>query len=254
MRSETFFRLFVYLATGGFLALALVPGKQVSRGFFRFSAGLYAALFAVACAIEPEWIPVLAVPALLGAAQALLAPARLAMALAAAIGIGFALFDASCWSLAAALTWRRGEPLAALIPAAYATPLLSALLLGSTMTAMILGHWYLVMPRLPPDPLLRLARLFGGSVVLRVAAVLGVIWVTYLWGDWDRFIDDAGILIWPRLLFGLLGPLVLAAMVLPTVRASDTQPATGMLYVACVLVLVGEGIALYLGLTTQVPV
>ena len=49
-------------------------------------------------------------------------------------------------------------------------------------------------------------------------------------------------------------PAVLAPMALPTVRVRDTQPATGMLYVACVLVLVGEGIAHYLGLKTGVPI
>jgi hypothetical protein len=70
----------------------------------------------------------------------------------------------------------------------------------------------------------------------------------------DRFMDGAGFLIWPRILFGLLGPLFLAGMTLPTVKVRDTQPATGMLYVACVLVLVGEGIAQYLGALTGVPV
>ena len=57
-----------------------------------------------------------------------------------------------------------------------------------------------------------------------------------------------------RVLFGLLAPGMLALMALPAVRVRDTQPATGMLYVACVLVLVGEGIAQYLGVRTGVPI
>jgi hypothetical protein len=121
---------------------------------------------------------------------------------------------------------------------------------------MTLGHWYLTMPRLSAAPLLRLARLYALSVLLRLAAVVCTLVGLYLWGGraFDRFFDAAGLLIWPRLLFGIVVPALLALMVLPTVRVRDTQPATGMLYVACVLVLVGEGLGLYLATVTGVPV
>ena len=121
---------------------------------------------------------------------------------------------------------------------------------------MTLGHWYLVMPRLTPTPLMRLTWLYAGSVVLRAGAVLFAITALYLWGGraFDRFAEGAGLLIWPRVLFGIFVPMLLALMALPTVKNRDTQPATGMLYVACVLVLVGEGLGLYLAALTGVPV
>ena len=46
--SLAFFKLVCALAAGGLAALALVPQDGVSRGFFRFGAGLYAALLSTA--------------------------------------------------------------------------------------------------------------------------------------------------------------------------------------------------------------
>jgi hypothetical protein len=274
--SLTFYRLLVYLAAGGLAAVALVPQKQVSRGFFRFSALLYAALIAAGLAVVPGLREAYAAgelrslvsemvhrPSVFSVAAALFLAAGLLAALAAALATPLG----TAWSrralALAGLAGLVGVGLSGFRGAtafqqwlSTAAALVSALLLGSVLSAMILGHWYLVMPKLPPDPLMRLARLFGISVVLRIAAVAGVIGVTYFAGgrSFDRFVDEAGILLWPRLLFGLAGPFVLAAMTLPTVKVRDTQPATGMLYVACVLVLVGEGIAQYLCAVTGVPV
>jgi hypothetical protein len=245
--SITFFRLLACLAAGGLAATALVPSRGVSRGFFKFAAMLYAALIAAAFAAGGPAVPVAARGALGLAAVFALAPLRwhgrgMQAALAVAAGLAAGAVVAGPAIAGGAL--------------GVAAVLLSAALLGSAFSAMILGHWYLVMPLLPPDPLLRLTRLFAGSVVARLAAVIAAFAALHSAGgrDLDRFLDRAGMLIWPRLLFGLGGPLVLAAMALPTVKQRDTQPATGMLYVACVLVLVGEGIAQYLGALTGVPV
>jgi len=254
--SLAFFRLLCYLATGGFVALALTPQRGVSRGFFRFSTALNAGLAAGGLAAFPDafrdsagWA--FAAAAALGALHALVLPTRplvVLAAIAAAVGPivdGGYLFEPRPMS---------GPWLWADVGAASAFA--SALLLGSAITAMVLGHWYLIMPALPPDPLIRLTRLYAGSVLLRAASIALVL-VTLARREEhgvDRFLDRAGLIMWPRLLFGVVAPGLLALMALPTARARDTQPATGMLYVACVLVLAGEGIAHYLWVRTWVPI
>lgn len=49
-----------------------------------------------------------------------------------------------------------------------------------------------------------------------------------------------------RLLWGLIAPLVLAFLVYRCAVTRSTQSATGILYAMCVMVLIGEGSALYL--------
>lgn len=247
--SAVFFQLLAHLGVGGLLALALVPAGQASRGFFRFSALVYAALVAVALAIarpeQPGALALLAAAGLVAAAYVLLAPrlprgaGRALLSLAAICGLAGALLpDATA-----------GAPLRAAATGA------SAALLGSVMAAMVLGHWYLVMPGQPVDPLLRLSRVYFAAVVARAALVVVAI---ALLPSGSRavaaLLDGHAFFFWPRCLFGLVLPLLLAFMVLPTVKANDTQPATGMLYVAAVLVLMGEGVAKYLGSVTAVPV
>src|SRR5206468_255163 len=82
---------------------------------------------------------------------------------------------------------------------------------GGVFAAMILGHWYLVTPKLPEAPLILLARALLAIVVLQV--VLFWAWVATgagpadvapfspLTGPWALFV-------WLRLIVGLIFPLV----------------------------------------------
>jgi hypothetical protein len=251
-----FFRLLCYLAAGGLVSLALIPPGEVSRGFFRFSAALYAALIAAGVTVGsrgPVGVPALACFAAAGLTGAIVAvraiplsgAGRPALALAALTAVAGTLCDSALGA----------DPASRALGGAAAVA--SAMLLGSVITAMVLGHWYLVMPALPPDPLLRLTRVYAGSVLARAASAAAIVGLHYAVSGGRplaRLLDSAGPLVGARLLFGLVAPGVLALMALPTVRVRDTQPATGMLYVACVLVLVGEGIAHYLAVRTGVPI
>jgi protein NrfD len=49
-----------------------------------------------------------------------------------------------------------------------------------------------------------------------------------------------GLFLWVRLAVGIIGPLILAVMILETVRIRSTQAATGLLYIAMLLVVAGE--------------
>ena len=70
----------------------------------------------------------------------------------------------------------------------------------------------------------------------------------------DRYVlSIEGIFFWQRVLFGLLGPLVLAYLTWETAKIQSTQSATGILYVDFFTVIVGEVLAKYLLVSQRVP-
>jgi hypothetical protein len=62
-----------------------------------------------------------------------------------------------------------------------------------------------------------------------------------------------GIFFWPRVIFGVLVPIVLAVMIWSTVKIRHTQAATGLLYLAVVAALFGEFFSKFLLFTLHVP-
>ncbi len=115
------------------------------------------------------------------------------------------------------------------------TALSAGWLLGGTMTTMLLGHWYLTATGMPLLPLLRLNQWFAVAAVVRM---LCAIWAA-LWADWGALntVTAAWVLLhW----FGLLGPLLIALMVVRILTYRNTQSATGVLYAATILVFMGE--------------
>ena len=137
----------------------------------------------------------------------------------------------------------------------------SAALLGGACTAMILGHWYLVLPSMEVSLLQSIVKFHIGSTLLRIAVVVAVVWAALLtWespsgAGYARYVLSVdGVFLWQRVLFGLLGPAVLAFLTLETAKIRATQSATGILYVDFFAVIVGEVLAKYILLSTRVPV
>jgi hypothetical protein len=137
----------------------------------------------------------------------------------------------------------------------------SALLLGWSLVAMLLGHWYLVAPGLAFRHLVVFCWILVVTVVLRLLAVIGTLLAA---ASVDILaephplrvltsIEGQGMFFWFRLLWGLAIPLVLAAMSLHCARQRSNQSATGILYVVVVGTFIGEITALYLSITTGVP-
>ena len=138
--------------------------------------------------------------------------------------------------------------------------LTSALLLGSSFTAMLLGHWYLVLPSMDVSLLQSIVKFHLGSTLARGLAVGAVAWAAS--ATWDSLLAPSfysyvfsidGIFFWQRLLFGLIGPVVLAYMTWETAKLRSTQSATGILYVDLFMVIVGELVAKYLLLSAALP-
>ena len=123
--------------------------------------------------------------------------------------------------------------------------LAAALALGSVTAAMLLGHWYLVTPKLSPAPLRRLIGLVIGALLaegLLAAAIL----VT---GGLP--VEDAAWLVLLWLGVGIAFPVVVAVLALLATRAASLQATTGLLYVGLLFVIagtIGGASMTYLGL------
>jgi len=105
-------------------------------------------------------------------------------------------------------------------------------------------------------------QLFSQLAVGGLLSILGVVTAYVFWTIDDSqirqtmlsFLGVQGIFLWARLLFSLLGPIVLCYMTWKTVKINATQSATGILYVATVFVLLGETLSKYLFYTTSIPI
>jgi hypothetical protein len=127
----------------------------------------------------------------------------------------------------------------------------SGLLLGMTMAAMLLGHWYLNSPTMELVPLRRLIIAMGVAVVLQaIVSALG------LWGEFtyaNSLSTQWMLFVLLRWLFGIVGVGILAWMAWQTLNIPNTQSATGILYVAVIGTFVGETMALLLSAESLFP-
>lgn len=130
----------------------------------------------------------------------------------------------------------------ALASLAYADTLASGLLLGTTMAAMLLGHWYLNAPGMKITPLFKLTALMGVALVLRVA--VSAIGFSLAVGDSSSlgtaFETAQWFMLALRWIAGVFGTAGLIWMTWTTLRIPNTQAATGMLYVAVIMTFLGE--------------
>ena len=115
----------------------------------------------------------------------------------------------------------------------------SAIAIGGTLGAMLLGHSYLTAHGLSFDPLKRMALLLFAIMIARTLFVLPVFFEDGLvMGDW--------IFLTMRATFGLMLPLVFGWMAYRCVAIESNQSATGILYAMTALVFMGELTAVYL--------
>ena len=127
-----------------------------------------------------------------------------------------------------------------------------AALPGIALMDMLLGHAYLTAARMTIAPFRRLNVALAGVLVMRIIVGIGAIvlqsrFPTELF--WQRF----GLLVATRWVVGLLVPAVFVYMAHDCIKRRSTQSATGILYVAGVLIFIGELVALYLTRETGLP-
>jgi hypothetical protein len=135
-------------------------------------------------------------------------------------------------------------------PFALAAIPLGAVALGGTDGAMLLGHWYLVTPKLSPGPLRSASLAIVAAVALQIALV-GIVWLRGdLTGTWETALSVALAL---RIGVGLFMTLIVALAAWWT-AGMNTQSSTGLLYVALGCAFAGEVSARVIFFLTGVPI
>jgi len=263
--TSVFFLFLLHLALGLLAMLPFVPDRAGAK-FFKFCSGAAAFLMAAAAWMLYRRF------GLEGAAAAPGGPRYLSMLGATGAALLFTvlynraqhfgarrlyaplLAGALVAGLGAVLLVTPAQPRAL----AVATDLTSILLLGAAASAMILGHWYLVVLDLPIVALRRLTVLLVIGLVLRAAVVAWALAGTPEGLEDARLVASGlwspdGVFVWMRILFGLAGPLSLIWFIWKTVEIRSTQSATGILYVQLFLVMSGELLAKYLRVAAGFP-
>jgi len=117
---------------------------------------------------------------------------------------------------------------------------------GIALMDMLLGHAYLTASQMTMAPFRRLNLGLAGHLIFRAIVSIGVAMlmaklhpIYMLWGKY-------GLLILTRWFVGLAVPAVFVYMAHDCIKRRATQSATGILYVAGVLIFIGEIIALNL--------
>ncbi len=255
------FLYFAFIAWGCLTLLPLVVLREIGQGFYRLFGFLCVALQTLAIGLAlmagGDWEQNYK-----AAAIALGVSLFFTLCFTVALRIRRQWFLWSCFGLAvisglAAITYfpwigqdRR------LFLAVHA--LIAALVMGAVILAMMLGHWYLVTPKLSITPLKR----YSGSYIFLIVLTALELMLNYFsyvgWGHepatlaGQRWMGEI-IFVLFRVAWGILPPLGMAYWIWETVRMKSTQSATGILYAAMICTMIGEGMGLYLTLATGVP-
>jgi hypothetical protein len=124
---------------------------------------------------------------------------------------------------------------------------------GLALMDMLLGHAYLTASKMTMAPFRRLNLALAGALGLRAACGIAAVVLARRYQPvemlWARF----GLQVGTRWLVGLVVPAVFVYMAHDCIRRRATQSATGILYVAGVLVFIGELTALWLARETGLP-
>lgn len=127
----------------------------------------------------------------------------------------------------------------------------SGLVLGITMAAMLLGHWYLNSPTMALAPLKRLVIVM--AVVIALRALLSGTGLVLEWQTAGRLETLRLMLLAVRWLFGIILAAASTIMTWQTLRIPNTQAATGLLYVAVIATFLGELVAMLLSTQSTYP-
>ncbi len=237
-------------ATKGYLAFTAFSASAFAFRAVLADDGLSAVLrFSLAVPLDAAWdvprrtsLEALAVVAVLYGIRLAGGHRTPILAAAGLLAGGLALlFAAASWG---------GEGLAG-VPLLIELVLL-AVVLGGVWATMVLGHWYLVTPRLPEAPLVRLSRWLAIAIALQLG--LFVAWIAFGAGPsgspaFAALVGPWALFVWLRLLVGLVFPLIVSWAAVKTARTRSMESATGLLYINVGTIAAGTILAagLYFG-------
>ncbi|HET9613240.1 MAG TPA: hypothetical protein VFP22_00390 [Candidatus Limnocylindrales bacterium] len=253
------------LAIGSFVAVVVATSRtDATRGFLAFTAAC-AVVLGILAFLSDQALPAPRSDSVIRIDPSFDIPRRIALAAFCALAalevvalvrrqarmpIAVAgLVAAAATLMFGALAWAGGT--------LFAVPLLLqlavlAIATGGVFAAMILGHWYLVTPKLPEGPLILLSR--GLLAVVGLQVVLFAVWVSTGagpggTGPFQVLVGPWALFVWLRLIVGLLFPLVVSWAAVQTARTRSMESATGLLYINVGTIAAGTILAagLYFG-------
>jgi DMSO reductase anchor subunit len=267
--SEAFLVLLAQVGIGGLLSLSVPPFQVLGRGFYKSTATVFF---------------VFVVFSLAGRFFLFRHPTGegsvLGLVMLGVFALSFGVYLLSLWGDHEALVARSYAlsfltGLVSLIVFALdyqPTPLLSfetliyplsflfsALSLGSVISSMLIGHWYLIDPGISIEPFRKLFRFF------LIVLVAQVVWEAVTVGGLQLLgspvsrekllflMSEQGHLLWFRVLLAQVGTLVLCFFIWKTLEIPHTMAATGLLYIAVLFVCVGEIMGKWIFSLTSLP-
>jgi hypothetical protein len=266
--SSTFFFLFSQLGIGMMLTLLFISPRSIGNSFFKFASLTAAILLGVTLGFNflfPSPVRQGQLPVILLAAAALLTAIynrtvdvdKFTAAFVLHIGVvvtGLLSIITDSFDFTRLMVLGGWEQWVLVVNHLAATALL-----GSVMLTMVFGHWYLVIPRLSIEPLVKLTKVLMAAIGFRmITIVLSLIVLQTeqaipLATVLSELMIRQGMFFWPRIIFGVIVPIVLAAMIWSTVQIRHTQAATGLLYLGVVAVLFGEFFSKFLLFSLNLP-
>ena len=131
--------------------------------------------------------------------------------------------------------------------ATLASVVLAAWVGGAAVTALLLGHWYLVTPLLSPKSLTRVTEiLLAGLLVQLIFLVIQLATSGTAGTPFDRAlaaVNSNSFVFWFRTLVGVVFPLVLGVLTWRACHLRAMQTATGFLYIVLGCVVAGDAAA-----------
>ena len=262
--------MFSQLGVGMMLALLVLDARRIGNGFFKFASLTEGILMGVPLAFD-FFFPS---PYRTGNGPVILLLVSIALTVLYnrvinldKFGAGLAILVGSVVAGLASITWDSlaFNKLANVAGLQHwllvANNIAGAAILGTVLLAMLFGHWYLVIPKLSIDHLMKLTKFLMATVLLRMISVVVTLAVINLEPSLSlksvlsvlMMSLFPGIFFWTRLICGIIAPIVLAVMIHSTVQIKHTQSATGLLYVAVIALLLGEFMSKFLLFDMHLP-
>ncbi len=270
---RAFLLVFAQLAVGGFASLSIPPFRQIDRGYFKSTAFVYLLIGAITF-VGKVTLWYRTAPTARTAIDGL-ELVLWGLFLAAASG-----YFATLWGepvrLRARLfaaTWISGVIALVVAARSYCPPssptvevlvysvafMISSLLLGTVLSGMLLGHWYLIDRNLSLSPFRTMLGFYAGCLAAQVAvlalgtALLLVAGNAATWSGYHQLWESHLPFFAARLAVSPLFAAILAAMIWRTLQIPQTMAATGLFYIAILAVVVGELMGRYLLFRTGLP-
>lgn len=249
------------VAVGGMVALLLIPRGAISRQFFRICGLILLVVEGLALWNSWEqggigvWASVLFLVLLLAFTLTWFFPAS----------PGSGVLHVLCILGGSILlvTWVLRYPIPGTgslgVAMGVTNTLTSAVLLGTVLIGLLLGHRYLQEPRLPVSLIKRLSDVFCAVILLQGAlpALFTILVYSFgqgsLPGDWVHILGEHWVLLFGRMFVGIGASLVVALVILNCLRLPNVQAATGFYYIAVITVFLGEFLGRYLLVSASLP-